>query len=181
MKWGAPSFAMLLSALTSFPWVIAQMLILSFCGWCFYIYNTKEKGSATDIAVFIFVASIICSIQQVLHVILMALVCGGRRCGRSMKILDSAGSRSDDEEDDVENGSEQQPLLDNKRGDSDKAQPSPIKVIVVAVLILSAVLLCIFIAWMFYGCVLVFKQPIQSYRGCVTRFCALILRCCDSL
>ena len=187
-----PSFPDLLVALTALPWIIAQFLILAFCGWCLYIYYVKEKGSAAEIAVFVFVASVICIAQQFVHVLLMLTVrCDGKCDRKKQKVHDD--DNDDDDDDDIE-AEQRQSLLrrddvtssrQHRRGtagrrqredvaataaaadddDGSKLKPTPARIATMVFLGLSVGLVTIFAGWMLYGCILVFKFPIQHYRG----------------
>ncbi len=180
-----PSYTDVVGALTALPWIIAQFLILAFCGWCIYIYKTKDQGSAVDIALFVFVTSILCIVQQFVHIVLLLTVrCDGKCDRRKLKVDDDDGGG---DEDDTDEERAQRKRLVHAANDAatDDASPSsssssspsaahsgkvPVrstKVFVKVLLGLSVAVVTVFSAWLVYGCVLVFKHSIHAYRGCV--------------
>jgi hypothetical protein len=174
-----PSYTDVIGALTALPWLIAQVLILAFCGWCIYIYMTKDQGSAVDIALFVFVTAIVCTVQQFVHILLLLTVrCDGKCDRRKLKVDEDSGV---DEDDPDEERAQRERLVqaasaavDGKSSHSSTSSLStangakaPVKVFIGVLLGMSAAVVTVFLGWMVYGCTLVFKQSIRYYRGCV--------------
>ena len=160
------------SLLIALPWLIEALLVVAFCGWCIYIYRTKEQGAATDIALFVFVTAVLCIVHQALHVALIAAIHCDRCKNKKKDKVDDYDVHDEEAKveqqgflvDDVDLEIDEE--IEGGKRTEDRAGIKDWHLHVVSAFhFLSCLIGSFFVGWMIYGCLLVFKHPIQHYHG----------------